>query len=522
MVNRFTRPAQHNVVNTQILPRTELLLGALGQRQAKYDQQVERMESTIGTVSGYQVVGDVAKQYLKNKEDMLTEASSNLLSKDLADPSVKGEVNKLISDVANDPTLKLHLSAKASYDKYIEQYEELSKKGKLHENNLHFMNKAWQRYKSTGEFDESLANPIIPEAVDVVKERGNLVSMIKASGADALAYLEDGIAYKNRNSGVDVRRIEDAVQAQLLTYAQSAAGRQERTDYEVLVDKGFIDPSKTSFQKYLKEQVMSTARNYSYNQSSTNIDGALNQSRKEKLKKAEEAATELGYTPAFSSPNAKIKIDEQGRVQTEEVGFFDMINTFGVIEGAKMWMNGDHKVSGKEAKEQTALLQENAARVGVTVTEYVEALNADPNIAVDYYVNKAKRDNESARFYNPKTGGGEFYTRKIYTPEYPQGISAQEYMKEHDISEAEMKSGFTMVGSIRPDNPYTPLGKTALVNGKQVIIDDAPNATPQAQHQWLASQAKYNGKGSTEFEFMGRKYSYIYNPKTGLVEPVKK
>lgn len=493
---------------------------SLGQRQQKYDQQVAKLADIQGTVSGYNFVGDAAQRDLKQVEDVMLETSQSLLKKDLSDPSVQGEVNQLINDISSSPKLKMHLMAAEKYKEYRTQYEDLAKKGKLADANIYAQTKAWERYKATGELDDMALAPI-EEAVDIESENKKYFDMIKASGGDAIAYLQDGTAYKNGSKGVYSQDIRDAVDGALWKYSNSQAGRQLKREYEMYVAEGAIDPAKQSMTDYLRDSLLSTGKKYMWNQSSTNADVALRASQTRALKKAEETATELGYLPAFASPNAKIEVDKDGNVKSKEVGFFDLVNTFGLTTGTAMWFKGDHEIAGKEAREQTALLRDNAKKSGMTVQEYAEALNADPNIQVEYYVNKKTRDNESARIFDAKTGGGEFYTRKIYTPDYPTGISMQEYLKEEGVSEQEAKAGFTVIGKIKADNPYTPGGKAMMINGKQVIVDDAANADIGEVGRWKAMQAKYNGKGSVEFEHNGKTYKYVYNAKTGTVDKVK-
>jgi hypothetical protein len=510
-INRHTKPIDYSIQKTQVLPRTEILLGSLAKRQTTYDEEVERLQTAIGTVSGYEVVGDAAKNDLKVIENILNEGSTNLLKEDLSDPSVQGKVNKLIGEIANNSKLKTHLSAKQSYDKFIEQYEDLSKRGKLHDNNLHFMKKAWSHYKKTGEFDsDSLSNPIIPEAVDVITERGRLVNMIKASGGDAIKYLESGIAYKNSSSGVDVNKIRQAVDEQLLTYSQSAAGRQELTDYRVLVDKGVINPEKTDFTTYLRQQVMSTAKNYAYSQSSTNMDGALNANRKKK-QEAEPAGE--GYMPAIGGKD--IELDSDGRININP--FLDLWDAM---------TGGESRTEEQLELEKT--LQAGAKKSGTDIKTYVDRLNADPNIRVSYYNSKQSKE-MSTRLYDAKTGGGQLSTKVIYSKDYPEGISMQEYLAEEGMTELEVKNGFTVVGEVFPDNPYTPKGQYVTIGGKPIIIDDIHALKPaenkehaQIMYENAKAQAKYNGRGNHKAVLGGVEFGFEYDASTGTVKEVSR
>jgi hypothetical protein len=500
-INRFTRPTESNIKSNQVLPRTELLLKALEQRQGQYDATADSLSEAQGAVSGMTVVGDYAKTYLKNKEDILAEASTNLLKEDLADRSVQGKVNKLIGSIADDEELKTHLAAAQSYKAYTDQLTALGKEGKMHDNNVHFMRKAWDTYKKTGQFSDELANPVIAPYVDVTSARGDLVKMIKASGGDSVQFLGDGIAYTNSSSGVDINRIKQAVNDQLLTYSQSPAGRQEYTDWRVLVDKGILDENKVDFKSYLAQQVFSTAKNYAYMNSSSDVASAMNTARKEMK---EEASAGEGFMPA-ANLREDVKIDSDGNIDVP--WYSDMADWF---------TGGNSRTPAQQALQKR--MEQISAKSGKPIQEVADMFNKDPNVRVSYY-NSKKAADVSKQLFDPKTGGGTFWTSVLKSPKYPNGISMEEIMKEQGISETELKGGFTVIGDVYPDNPSTPKGMAVMVNGEKYIIDRSHELRPEsnpadakALYEWNSMQAKYNGSGKHAETLGGVEYKWEWDP----------
>jgi hypothetical protein len=509
-INRYTKPIDYSLQKTQILPRTEIIAGALQQRQAMYDEGVSKLQEAYGAISNYKVVGDAAKKDLEIVEAMMEEGATNLLNKDLADPAVKSEVNKLIGGIANNEKLKTHLLAADTYKQYSEQIDDLRKKGKLTPSNYFKYQQEWDKYKSTGQFNSDiLSNPIVEEAVDVLPERQKLFAHLKASGGDSIGFLED-IAYKTGYKGIGNKDIENAVMGQINAYMMGSAGRQERRDYEYLVASGGIDPKK-SFQSYLVEGLLGVGSTYKYSDSSTNIDGAYNIRRKERKEKEEEYVGD-GYMPAMNKGN-KIELDSDGN-----------INIPAYLDVADWFTGGDSRTPAQ--KQLQTRIKDIAKSTGKSLDEVVTSMNRDPNIRVAYY-NSKKAKEVSSTLFDPKTGGGRFWTTSLKNDKYPNGISMEELMKEQGISETEAKGGFTVIGDVYPDNPYTPKGMAVMVNGEKFIIDNSANIDKNKQedkdrlYNFAANQSKYNGTGTHTEILGGVEFTWKWDPIKNEVTKVK-
>jgi hypothetical protein len=481
MINRFTKPVEHRVQSTQVLPRTEILANAILGRQQKYDETLAQLQQAHGAISGYSVVGDAAKKDLNGLEGILLEQADELMKLDLADPSVAGKVSGVINQLAKDPKLTTHLAAAESYNKYTEQVQDLAKKGKIHESNVYFQNLAWNEYKKTGNFrSDIIGDPAIPEAIDVVSERKKLVDMIKASGSEGIGYLADGHAYKSGQKGVSSQRLLQAVDDQLNTYALSAAGQQEQRDYLMKVHQGSINPEKLDFANYLRQQVWSTAQNFAYSETTTNMDSAINASLKSRAEKKEKEANVFpGMTGSFKSakydPNVEFKSD--GSIVGSGKSFSQNYAEKG-LWGAISGMFTDTTITPEDEYKHAPMIIGSKLN-GVSNKAYYDATNVDGNVEYNMFTKNADGENWSNLLLDG--GAGNLINMEVVTQDgkrrsgkggiahvlgLPEDASAKQ------VSEAirQNKDKFKVMGYAKPSE-HAAYGLVASINGQNVIVD---------------------------------------------------
>jgi hypothetical protein len=479
-INKYTKPVEHRVQSTQVLPRTEILAGALANKQAKYDKTLESLKSAHGAISGYSVVGDAAKADLEGLEGILLEKADELLKKDLSDPNVSAEVNSLISELGSDSKLKTHLVAKENYNKYIDQYRDLSKKGKIHESSIYFQDLAWKQYKKTGEFNaDILGDPIIPEAIDVVAERKKLVDMLKASGSESIKYLADGTAYKTGAKGVDAQRVLRAVDDQLNTYALGAAGQQEQRDYLMKVHQGAINPEKLDFANYLRQQVWSTAQNYVHMDYSTNVDGAVNSSNK--AKKEKEDTTFPMATGSFKSKlstrySDNIEFKGDGSIVGEGKSFSEIYSEKGFF-GALQGVFTDTTMTTKDEYKYAPIIA-GAKLSGVTPKEYYEKTKLEGGVEYNMFTKDSDASNWGKILLDG--GAGNIANLEIVTQDgvKQSGKAAiSKMIGNGDMSMLEVsraladgKANVKVLGFSKPSE-HAAYGMVVSVNGQNAIVD---------------------------------------------------
>lgn len=504
-LNRYSKLPKATIRNTQVLTDLGIIDTAFQRKQRQYDTKAAQLGSAVQGAESMQFFGNAANAYKSKVVDDIKNKVSEISNLDLSDPNVTKGTEQYIQQVSQDPELQKHAQAKQYYDTQQEQFADLEKRGKLHGNQKLLQDLAWKQYSETGQISPELNQPLY-EAQDLIAERGKLVNMIKSSGHEGTAFF-NGIAYGNSSSGVSMDKISKAVRDQIGTYANSQAGRQEYNDWKAGQLTGAI-PKGQTFENYLLGGIMSTAQNYAHSNTSNDYSSAFNKleqraydEKKEAKKKEEEDYTGYGYTPATGGKD--IEVDSDGMINVNPI--------FDAIQSVTGWE--------PRTKEELALqksLQERASKAGMSVEQFAEQVNADPNVRVKYFSSK-KADEVSKRFFNPTTKGGDFYTRKVYTSEYPEGISAKEFMEIKNLKPEDLK-GITLIGEVDSDNPYTPKGYSALIGGEVVTVGDEYSLRGKegvlAKHNFQKNQVKHNGGEPVTFEDTdpntGKTYRFTY------------
>lgn len=484
MLNRYSNLPKSTIINTQVLTDLGVIDTALQRQQKVYDNQAAGVAKTAQAANDLSFVGDAANGFKDKLNEDLKSKVNDWSKLDLADPTVKAEVNGYISSLASNPELQKHTQVKALYDEHQKQIQDLSSKGKLHDNQLALQNLAWEKYKKDGTISDELQQPLY-EAQDLVKGRSDLVSMIKASGTDIIAALEDGTAYKNSSKGISSDRIKKAVEAQLPTYANSAYGRQEATDYKVAKLNGSI-PQNTSFADYLVSQVMSTASNFAYSQNSTNKDIALRSKQTRDLQTKKEEETILTGTEGFNNPNipANKQFNSDGQIREQ--------NT------VSSWLFGN-AFGDQQLTEESKNLPENkqlmvAAKVrGLTPKEYVDKYSQKQSIPVFNYVKETSRTNLTSLI--SKNGAGLINSAPIIDKSGKivgtlKDILISQGVEDNPEAIKEATKALQVTGKIGA-SPVSADGLRISLNGEDLILDLTQSLLDKASAN-LASKEELN------------------------------
>lgn len=245
-----------------------------------------------------------------------------------------------------------------------------------------------------------------------------------------------------------------------------------------------------------------------------------------------QAAIEASYSELFQAPKGNIQVDENGEIIKlgKEFSFKDIFNKTAekwnttpggksvddgsvpgkalsmlnmapaAIESAVKYFTNNKAELTKPQKEELrsfeyGLSRQNASRPAdqqMTLSQYVSSLTMDNNVPIQLFTDKDKIAEESGRFFNEKTGGGDYLTRKVYTTD-GQTFTAEEFYKDDniglDIDPADekqlkdLKEGISIVGMADPKNtsPFT-RAKVGTRNGKTFLIDDSANATAKERY----------------------------------------
>lgn len=124
------------------------------QRQQQYDDNVEKIQSYIDTVSGIQVSRDVDKKYLEDKINNMRSDIEGLVGSDFSLNKVMRTARGYISNVANDRNIQAAVMSSMNKQKDIEAMNTAVKEGKASLSNTHDVLKRISAYDNSTQLGE--------------------------------------------------------------------------------------------------------------------------------------------------------------------------------------------------------------------------------------------------------------------------------------------------------------------------------------------------------------------------------
>lgn len=100
------------------------------QKQAQYDQGIQKIQSQIDQVAGMDVVRDVDKMYLQSKLDTLGGNLRKVAAGDFSNYQLQNSVGGMVSSIAKDKNVQNAVSSTARYRKGIADMDAAIKEGK--------------------------------------------------------------------------------------------------------------------------------------------------------------------------------------------------------------------------------------------------------------------------------------------------------------------------------------------------------------------------------------------------------
>jgi hypothetical protein len=115
------------------------------QKQAQYDQGIQKIQSQIDQVAGMDVVRDVDKQYLQSKLDKLGGDLRKVAAGDFSNYQLVNSVGGMVTNIAKDKNVQNAVSSTARYRKGIADMDAAIKEGKsAPSNEWDFQNQAFK------------------------------------------------------------------------------------------------------------------------------------------------------------------------------------------------------------------------------------------------------------------------------------------------------------------------------------------------------------------------------------------
>lgn len=130
------------------------------QKQALYDQGVQKIQAQIDQVAGLDVLRDVDKNYLQSKLNELGNNLKTFAASDFSNYQLVNSVGGMTKQIVKDPTIQAAVSSTANHRKQRAQMDADKKKGILTPDNELFYNKQLSKYLESTDIKDEEGNPI--------------------------------------------------------------------------------------------------------------------------------------------------------------------------------------------------------------------------------------------------------------------------------------------------------------------------------------------------------------------------
>lgn len=151
------------------------------ERQAKYDQGIQKIQGQIDNVAGMDIVKDVDRANLQSKLNQLGSDLKKVAASDFSNFQLVNSVGGMASQIIKDPTIQNAVSSTANYRKQVKDMEAARKAGKSDKNNEEYFQNDANKWLTSSKVGETFSGSFT-EHVDIMKI---IRENIKDAGLDA-------------------------------------------------------------------------------------------------------------------------------------------------------------------------------------------------------------------------------------------------------------------------------------------------------------------------------------------------
>jgi hypothetical protein len=130
------------------------------EKQRRYDEGVQKIQTNIDNIAGLPVVTDLQKKYLQSKLNDLGSKLKTVAAGDFSNYQLVNSVGGMTKQIIKDPIIRAAVSSATNIEKQKEFMNEEKKKGNLTSDNEYNYNRAYSEYLKSELTDES-GNPIV-------------------------------------------------------------------------------------------------------------------------------------------------------------------------------------------------------------------------------------------------------------------------------------------------------------------------------------------------------------------------
>jgi predicted metal-dependent hydrolase len=193
-------------------------------KQQKYEEGIQKIQTSIDNVAGLDVANDADKAYLQSKLNQLGNDLTTVAAGDFSNFQLVNSTTGMVSQIARDPNVQTAASSTAWLRKQQADMEKAIAEGKSSQSNIYDFNQQASEYLNNDKVGQSFRGRYT-QYTDVKKKA---LDTIKALNPDLLKY---DIPFVDENGRIDQNRIADAmkrykiegISAEKITQALSAA-----------------------------------------------------------------------------------------------------------------------------------------------------------------------------------------------------------------------------------------------------------------------------------------------------------
>lgn len=163
----------------QQLP-VELMMKVGMQKQAQYDQGVQKIQSSIDNVAGLDIMHDSDKQYLHSKLGQLGNKLKTVAAGDFSNQQLVNSVSGMTGSLIKDSNIQNAVASTSWYKKQKEELDKSYKEGKSSIANVDDFNTQAEKWLSTSEVGQRFAGRYSPY-IDVEKHNLEIFKALHAS-----------------------------------------------------------------------------------------------------------------------------------------------------------------------------------------------------------------------------------------------------------------------------------------------------------------------------------------------------
>jgi hypothetical protein len=496
-MNRYNQPQSSQFMNTYVAPPLEIMQQALAQKQSQYDHVKEYTRQFNDNLTGLEVTGNSAANYLSGVQDKFGKVLEELKGQDLLDPTNQKKLDAVVNEISNDKQLKTHLAVNSKVKEWKENYDNLVKENGINDANVWKYKDALTKYGETGIADPILGETSINKAADRFKEFSSFYDQLHASGGDVVNFLkgsENGrssaIAYNSSVEGISNQDVHNQMERVIDMARNTPAGQEVLREYEMLMHRNGQDVTNDGAMRYLKQNVLNAGLGKVYSKTSNNLSVALNKDRDEKQESVFPILTAKINGPSSSTSNvaeyddngmlvlkdgsltAKLGASLEAMMELPMSEWFDKIpevykNAKGADQREFVATTAAHKLAAAANKMTDKELAEHQSR---PIQFKAQTLSKDDSERLNRQLLSGGMGNFlNFGAYDPTSGKTTDAKSALIKILGDQGISADESNLLEVMSKAHIKP--EIISKVNSNNPMSPLVYQISVGGLPLYID---------------------------------------------------